>query len=205
MTTQQPNLGKERPRLTRPLATTLALLVGFLRLIPGRWNCTPVGGASLFAGARLRSWHAYAVPLALMVATDLLLWLVHGFDLQYSPWHISRPVVYVSFLLYVVIGRWVSNTESPWRIGTAAVLGSLQFFLITNFAVWALQPFSEVQTILYSQDLSGLLGCYLAGLPFYAWTLLGDLGFTALLFGAHAWLTRTAFPSERVPLAVSAK
>src|SRR5262249_28719084 len=153
---------------------------------PGRWNCTPVGGVSLFAGARLRWWYAYAVPLALMVGTDLLLWVVHGFDPAYSLWHISRPIVYGSFLLYVVIGRWLCDTESPWRIGTAAVLGSLQFFLLTNFAVWLMPILLSSPASLYTPDLQGLLACYVAGLPFYGWTLLGDLGFTALLFGAHA-------------------
>ena len=30
------------------------------------------------------------------------------------------------------------------------------------------------------------------GLPFLGYTLLGDLSFSAALFGAHAWLARAA-------------
>jgi hypothetical protein len=184
---------------TRPLASLLVLGVGLVRLITTRFNFTPVGGVSVFAGARLRSWHAYALPLAVMVLTDTVLCMAHGFDYQYSPFHESRPWVYGSFLLYVLIGRALVRTESPWWIGAATVLGSVQFFLITNFYAWLALPG------LYTRDLAGLWECYLAGLPFYPWTLLGDLGFAALLFGAHSWLSRTAFPAERVRLQPSTR
>jgi hypothetical protein len=163
-------------------------------LIPFRFNFTPVGGLSVFAGARLRSWQAFALPLAIMVFTDTILWIISGFNSLYSPLHESRPWVYGSFLVYVLIGRALVRTESPWWIGAATILGSLQFFLITNFSAWLVLP------EYYGRDFSGLMECYVAGLPFYPWTLLGDLGFAAILFGAHAWLTRPAQPAEQVRL-----
>ena len=39
---------------------------------------------------------------------------------------------------------------------------------------------------------SGLIACYIAGLPFLGYTLLGDLGCTAAVFAAEAWLTQPA-------------
>jgi hypothetical protein len=200
----------------RPMASALTLTAGFvaglLRVVPHPPNFSPVGALGLFGGARLRSWYAFALPIAVMVVTDCLLWAVTGFDASYSPFHISRPFVYASFLGYVLIGRTLVHTSSLGRISLASVLGSLQFYLITNFGTWA-------TTELYPHDLQGLLTCFVAGLPFYesstpltphgflflgdirysaVYLLLGDLLFSVSLFGLHAWLARRAFPAEAV-------
>src|SRR5437764_11803631 len=119
--------------LGRPLATALALMAGLIRLVPHPFNLTPVGALGLFGGARLRSWRAVALPLAVMLASDACLWLLHGLDPDYGPFHVSRWFVYGSFLLYVVIGRLLVHTEASWRLGLASCVGSLQFFLLTNF------------------------------------------------------------------------
>ncbi len=72
------------------------------------------------------------------------------------------------------------------------MLGSGQFFLITNFGVWL----SGIS--IYPLTLSGLMACYLGGIPYLGRTLVSDLAYTGLLFGLHAWLTRSAVPQERV-------
>ncbi len=190
---QASNQVQQVPTIDRPLASVLAVTAGLFRIIPHTFNLTPVGALGLFGGARLRSWQAFALPLAVMLVTDACLWVMTGFDPEYAPFHSSRSFVYPSFLLYVLIGRLLVNTESPWRIGLASLLGSLQFFLLTNLGTWATED-------LYPRTLGGLLTCYVAGLPFYSPTLLGDLSCTAALFGLHALLTRTAFPAERVPV-----
>jgi hypothetical protein len=191
--------------ITRPLASVLAVTAGLFRLIPHPWNFTPVGALGLFAGARLPSWHAFAWPVGVMAGSDLLLWAMLGkrpFD----------PFVYASFLLTVLIGRTLVRTESPWRIGGASLLASVQFFLVTNFGAWL--TFLRQPEPLYPPTLSGLLTCYAAGIPFFGKdvplplgffgnTVLGDLCFVALLFGAHAWLSRRAFPAERVGAVVT--
>ncbi|MEE8160217.1 MAG: DUF6580 family putative transport protein, partial [Acidobacteriota bacterium] len=55
---------------TRPLALALTLVGGLLRLLPHLPNLVPVGGFSLFAGARLRGWQAYAIPVIVILVTD---------------------------------------------------------------------------------------------------------------------------------------
>jgi hypothetical protein len=180
------------------LAGSLALLAGVLRLLPHPWNFTPVGALGLYAGARLPSWHAFAWPLGIMAATDLLLWAVAG----HQPFD---PFVYASFLITVLIGRMLSRTESAWAIGSASLLASVQFYLMTNFGAWLVlsSPTSPLPGDLrYSRDLSGLLACYVAGIPFFNTqapplgffgnTVLGDLCFTGLLFGSYSWLSRRA-------------
>jgi len=164
----------------RPIALALTILSALGRLIPHPPNLTPVGASSLFAGARLNGWMAYLLPILVMAATDPLL----------GGYSRSTPLIYLSFLISVWIGRRVRNTESPLRIGTACVVSSVQFFLLSNFPVWLFGT-------MYPKSPGGLAACYIAALPFFGGTVLGDLFFTALIFGLYAVLIRTVAQSER--------
>jgi hypothetical protein len=168
--------------IKRPVALTLTVLGDVARLLPHPPNFTPVGGASLFAGARLPGWQAYMLPIVLMAVTDPLL----------GGYSRSTPFVYASFLISVWIGRRLRATENASRIGGAALLGSLQFFLITNFPSFLRR---------YPHTWAGFSNCYTLALPFFGRTLAGDLVTTAVLFGLHAWLSRTVYPPERIALA----
>jgi len=176
-----------RSRELRALALSLVCLGVLARLAPHPPNFAPVGAASLYSGARLRSWQAYLVPLLILAVSDPILGMIFGF----SAFSAITPFVYLSFLINVWIGRHLANTERAWRIGSATVLGSLQFFLVTNFAVWATGHW-------YPHTLSGLAECYLLAIPFFWLTLAGDLTYTSALFGIHAWLSRKCFPRELV-------
>lgn len=164
----------------RPLAIGLMLLGALIR-VTQHLNFAPVGALSLFGGARLRGWQAYLLPLGLMALTDPLL----------GGYSFATPFVYASFLVSVWIGTRLRQTENPLAIGGAALAGSLQFFLITNFAA-----FIGFNT--YPHTLSGLVSCYVAGIPFYGRTLASDLFYAAVFFGLHAWLSRAVVRSERV-------
>ncbi len=193
--------------ISRPMASSLAVLAGLVRLIPHPWNFTPGGAVELFAGARLRSWHAFIVPLLVRAVTDILLLAVQGLVADPLFYVSFLPFVYVSIVLNVLLGRTLCRTESPWRIGSVTLLASIQFYLVTNFGAW-------IGSIDYPHTLQGLLTCYLAGLPFASSSqapplgflgnsMAANLGYAAILFGAHAWLTRLAFPRERIGAMVS--
>jgi hypothetical protein len=62
------------------------------------------------------------------------------------------------------------------RILGAALAGSVSFFLLSNFAVWA------VWHDMYPMTFAGLMTCYDAGLPFFRRALEGDLIFTSAMF-----------------------
>jgi hypothetical protein len=83
------------------------------------------------------------------------------------------------------------GTENPLKIGAGVMAGSLQFFLLTNFAWLA-------GSSLYPHTLAGVMQCYVAAIPFYGRTLASDLIYSAALFGLHAWLTRVVVRNERV-------
>ena len=166
---------------TRPLALGLTVLGGLMR-ISQNLNFAPVGAISLFAGARLRGWQAYALPIALMAVTDPF---VGGYSF-------ATPFVYASFLINVWIGSRLRSTERPWLLAAAAMFGSVQFFALSNLGVW-LAPHSA-----YPHTAAGLGACYVAAIPFFRGTAISDLVYTAVLFGLHALLSRTVVRSERV-------
>lgn len=174
----------------RPAALSLTVLGAVARLLPHPPNFAPVGAMSLFAGARLPVWQAYLIPLVLMAATDPILAIVYGVP-AYSPFQL---VSYASFLISVWIGRRLRATTSVPRILTATLLNAVQFFVFTNFASWVW--FKD-----YTHNAAGLVACYTAALPFFRWTLLGDLFYVGVFFGLHAWLSRRVSDRERVPVA----
>lgn len=163
------------------VAVVIILVAAGLRIAPHPWNFTPVGAMAIFSGAMLLGrWIKFALPAAALLAGDIFV----GF-------HRLMPAVYASFLVSVAIGMWVERRRSVGRIGAAVFLGSLQFFLATNFAVWLVLG-------TYPRTLSGLAACYFAAIPFFWNALAGDAVYAALLFGGHA-LAEQFFPALHEP------
>ena len=150
------------------LALIMVVLAAALRVAPHPWNFTPIGAMALFSGAVIRGRLAFFFPLLALFAGDILV----GF-------HQLMFAVYASFLISVAIGLWLRNRRSMWRISLATLLGAIQFFLVTNFAVWLVLGN-------YPRTGTGLAACYVAGIPYFWNTLAGDAIYAACLFGAFA-------------------
>ena len=144
-----------------------------LRLIPHIPNFAPITGMALFGGVYLNRKYALIMPLLTMLISDYFI----GF-------HSTMIYVYTSFLISGLIGLWLKKRRKPSNIILGSFLASLQFFLITNFGVWAGGA--------YSRGLDGLAQSYIMGLPFLKWTLLGDLFYTGVFFASYEWALRVA-------------
>ncbi len=167
------------------LALVIILIAAGLRIAPHPWNFTPIGAMALFSGALVRDRRlAFLFPLVTLFAGDIFL----GF-------HKLMPVVYASFLISVLIGRLLQNRRTLARITAATLLGAVQFFVVTNFGVWAVGDF-------YPRTLAGLAACYAAGIPFFWNTLAGDAFYVGILFGSFA-LAERLFPALREPALAS--
>jgi hypothetical protein len=128
---------------------------------------------ALFSGAVLKDRRlAFFFPLLALFLGDIFV----GF-------HKLIPIVYASFLVNVAIGLWLRDRRTLARITLATLLGAIQFFIVTNFAVW--QFLSG-----YPHTGTGLVACYMAGIPFFWNTLAGDAFYVALLFGSYAFAER---------------
>jgi hypothetical protein len=181
----------ERSTFQARLSSSLTVVAALARLLPHPPNFTPVGGMSLYGGAKLKGWRAFALPLALMFATDILLYFVNGYAAAgFHMFRFNTPFIYAAFLINVLIGRTLLKKLGAARLSAATLLCSTQFFLITNFAVW-LAPDSGLGMVMYPHTLAGLLACYAAALPFFGTTLAGDALYTGVLFGLHALAERS--------------
>ena len=171
-------------RLIALLSAILAAAV--LRLVPHPPNFTPIGAMALFSGAYLgKRPVAFAAPLGALLLSDLVLGFYHG-----------QPTVYFSVALIVMIGMLALRRVSALRVGAAAMASSVLFFVITNFGMWL---FSGI----YPVTADGLVACYVAAIPFFQNTVLGDLFFTVLLFGGFAIAERTVPAIRQRPLVAS--
>lgn len=140
-------------------------------------NFSPIDGTALFAGAYFgRKWIAFLLPLLSVWISDLVInyqyfhhwvWFYPGFYWQYG------------FYLGVVLfsSYFLNNPQriEKFKIPLSAIGISIAFFLVSNFGVWA-------GPIPYPHTFSGLMLCYMAGIPFFRATLLSDLFYTCILF-----------------------
>jgi len=166
--------------LTRPLALLVFISAAAAsRLLPHPPNFTPIAAIALFGGASFYDRRvAFLVPLAAMLLSDLVI----GF-------HRLMPLVYGSFALTVLLGFWLRRRRTPQTVLGVALASSAVFFAITNFGVWAMGS-------LYPHTLEGLIAAYVAAIPFFRNTVLGDLCYASVLFGGFALLERP-FPVLR--------
>jgi hypothetical protein len=140
-----------------------------LRLLPHLPNFTPIAAIALFGGVYLSRKTAFILPLAALIISDIF---IGTYDSE------LMITVYGSFVLCAILGIWLKNHKKWQTVLGSSVAGSLTFFILTNFSVWAFTPW-------YSKTLAGLAQCYTMALPFFRNTLLGDLFYVGLFFGTY--------------------
>ena len=165
-------------------------VAAILRLVPHMPNAAPITAMALFGGAYLNKKYALIIPLLAMLISDYLLLYINPFSSQlvnvtklYPPQsllHSTTLAVYGSFLISGLIGLWLKNRKTVKNIIFASLFSSIQFFFITNAAVWIAG--------MYDRSILGLWESYIAGIPFYRGTALGDLFYTAVFFGGYEFV-----------------
>ncbi len=146
------------------------LIISFavaLRLLPHPANVSPIAALALFGGAYLGRKYAIVIPLIAMLVSDLFL----GF-------HASMPLVYIGFFLTGIIGIWLSKRKTIAFVASGTLFSSLLFYILTNFNYW-------YATSLYPKNIAGLYQSYFNALPFFRNSLIGDLFYVGLFFGAY--------------------
>lgn len=163
----------ENPRFKVIIALILA--AGLIRVLPHPPNFAPIAAMALFAGAYVANVRlAFLIPLAAMLLSDLIL----GF-------HAGIVLVYVCMGVTVAIGMQLRNRLRAVPIGIAALGSSVLFFIVTNFGVWVTQG-------MYPMSVEGLVACYVAAIPFFQNSLLGNAFYTVVLFGGFALVSHYA-------------
>jgi hypothetical protein len=169
---------------TRTLIISILIIGIGSRLIPHYPNFTAVGAVTLFGAAFAgRKTIAIIIPFMVMLFSDMILnnlvyARLYPDDYQHFIF-LYRGALwsYAAFGLIVMFGYSLfRNGIDLSRVLFGSLGASLIFFLFSNFGVWA-------STGAYPVTPSGLLACYVAGLPFLLNQVLGDLFYSLILFG----------------------
>jgi len=154
----------------------LALLAaGVLsRLVPHPPNVTPLTAIALFGATYLSRRWGILLPLAIVMISDAFL---GGDWLLVFNW--------TAFALVGLLAGRIRRHPAPGRILSTTLIGSLLFFLVTNFGVW-------LGSGMYPHTAAGAQHCFIAALPFFRNMVAGDLVYTAALFTGYALLRRAA-------------
>lgn len=155
-----------------------------IRWVALPWSFTPVVAALLYFGARMPRRQMW-IPVAMLAASDVYLTRVtYGYPLT-----ADHFVTWGFYAAAILLGGAIIKGFSPLRIGAASLAGSVSFFLVSNFAVWAVWQ-------MYPKSVAGLMTCYAAGLPFFRNAVISDLLFSAAFFGIGYLVSERSFTRE---------
>tara|TARA_Y100000590_G_scaffold443957_1_gene574098 strand:+ start:711 stop:1235 length:525 start_codon:yes stop_codon:yes gene_type:complete len=144
----------------------LILILAFARLIPHPPNFTPVIALAIMSGYFFKNLNLSFLTLIIaMFISDLFI----GF-------YENLIFVYASLLLVTFIFHKIAYRINFKNLFIHGFVGSLIFFIISNFGVWILGS-PGVNDVAYDKNLSGLVECYILAIPFFGNTFLSTLIF----------------------------
>ena len=178
------------------MSAYFALIVAILsRLLPSAFHTTSVGftavgGGLLFFGARRSRWQSLLAVAALAGTDYYLTTFVYSY-----PFHVSAYLVtWIWYAAVCLFGhQLLAGRPSALRVAAGVLATSTSFFLISNFMVWA-------GGNMYPHNLSGLIACYAAAIPFYRNDVLSTAVVAGLAFGIPVMVRKISLANavERV-------
>ncbi len=171
------------------LALGLILAAALTRLLPHPMNFTAIGAMSIFSAAYFSNNKLQLLaPAAALFLSDLI------YNNIIYPQYFDGFTLFTSWILYfamaaMMLAGWLilKNGVTISRVVAASLTVSVIFYLVSNFWSWYAFP-------TFPHTPAGLAMCYAAGIfPFFVNTILGDLFYSALLFGTFEWVNRRQF------------
>ena len=157
----------------------LIVLLVFSRLIPHPPNFTPIISIVILSGILFKTFRISSfIFLISMFISDLILGL-----------HSGIIFVYLSLLIIGFLSFYIINEINYKNLFVYSFLGSLIFYLITNFAVW-------VSSNMYEKTFNGLIQCYILAAPFFSNTVISTIFFSYLTFICVNKLNRYFYRKE---------
>ena len=150
----------------------LVLLLAFSRFIPHPPNFTPIVAAAIMSGYFFKNIKlSFIVLLISMLFVDIFI----GF-------YKHMFFVYLSLFLITFIFFKISDKVNSKNLFIFGFLGSLIFFLVSNFGVWASGVLSPITNLPYEKNINGLINCYFLAIPFFTKTLTSTIFFSYIAY-----------------------
>ena len=134
----------------------------FITIIP---NFTPLISLILFIPLVLKEKR---LAIILIVITQLFADIFIGF-------YDTMTFVYGTYMFIVLLAFKYMIAINFYKVLSSSVVASIIFYITTNFGVWYAMD-------LYPATTSGLISCYIAGIPFLKSMTLSTVIFSTTLF-----------------------
>lgn len=188
-------------KLNKSLLVSFGLLIlaaSLYRAWPDRpYGFAPQMAMALFGGAIIKDKRlAFLLPLISMLISDVLYQVLYINGLTEIKGFYGGQWINYLLIASVTIFGFLLKKITALRVAAFSISGSIIFFLLSNFAVWAGGGgYNRPKTF------DGLMMCYYDGLAFlrdygvvkgfYGNLFIGDLFFCTLLFGSFYLFNRT--------------
>ena len=133
------------------------------------------------------------IPIIGLFISDMIIDYYSGYGYIFSSTFLWT---YFSLLLVFIYSFYLNNQVSAKNVFINSFIGSLIFFITSNFGVWL------TSSGFYPFSLSGLLSCYIAAIPFFKNTMLSTFLYSFALFIPYFAINKTlifkSFYSEKI-------
>ncbi len=148
------------------------------------WNFAPMSAACLALGAMFsnRRLYAFISVIGMMFLCDLATGWTMG-NMQFFGLHILIPFTWGCSIFNAWIASYLLARRTIPRAISAAVIGEVVFFLVTNLGNWWLMPTHPL-------TFSGLIATYIDAIPFYKNQLIGTAMYGSLFYGIAVLLEK---------------
>jgi hypothetical protein len=154
------------------VVVAIAMRVGF---IAHPQNFSAMFASLLFFGAKMPRKQAW-IPVVLFAGVDLIQNYRMGYTMS-----ADMLVSWAFYAAMVGLGMLIASKTSVARVAGASLLGSVTFFVVSNFAVWI-----GGSLALYPRTMAGLVECYTMAVPFFRNSAASDMLFAGVFFGVSA-------------------
>ncbi|MBS1755600.1 MAG: DUF6580 family putative transport protein [Ferruginibacter sp.] len=174
------------------IASILIIVAAMSRVLLYPHNFSPIIGMAIFAGASIKDKRlAFALPILAMFLSDVLF---EVFNIAPGFWGWGQLVSY-SILALITVIAFTLKKISVLKIAGYSVGSSLLFFLLSNSAFFVIDnPIYH----LYAQNFNGYIATLVAGIPFLKTSLVADLVYSGVLFGAYYLIQNYIISTKKV-------
>lgn len=187
-------------KITKQVVISFILLVviaSLYRIMPWRpFGFAPQIAMAIFGGAIIKDKKlAFLLPLLSMFISDGLYEVLYRNGVgNIKGFYDGQLQNYILFAIMPVFGLLIRKITVP-KIIAASFAAPTAYFLASNFLVWL--STSAEAGLQRPKTFAGLMMCYNDGLPFYPWSVVSTLIFSAILFGGYYLFTKNQYTLQK--------
>jgi len=144
-------------------------IIAFGRLIPHIPNFTPTTNLVIFGGKNFSRRLSIILTVIAICFSDILLSFIYNYPL----FGLFSIFTYSGFVFIILAANYFKNSNTFFIL----IFSELFYWTWTNLGSFFINP-------IYSKNISGLISCYVAALPFLRNELFGDVVWFVVIFGS---------------------